>query len=169
MPGCAICTFTLPSGRRCGAVALRGRAFCYHHDRSPRRIAQDTLDVKLARYRRELEGMDLPRLLEALLEKLDLIQAILPGYPEARLILGVASCRLAVLMSNYFEGPQAPPAESDPYRILTQEELETFADSLIRSQTESSRGNNLEPMRKVKFSDRNELAGHSGIKSRQIN
>jgi hypothetical protein len=134
--GCAICTFTLPTGRRCGAIALRGRAFCYHHDRSPRRIAQDTLDIKLARYRRELESMDLPRLLEALLEKLDLLQAILPGYPEARLILGVASCRLAVLLSNYFSDAPAPPPESDPYRILTQEELEAFADSLIRAQTQ---------------------------------
>src|SRR5271156_4192199 len=169
MPGCAICTFTLPTGRRCAAIALRGRAFCYHHDRSPRRIAQDTLNVKLARYRRELGGMDLPRLLEALLEKLDLLHAVIPGYPEARLILGVASCRPAVLMSNYFEGAQAPPAEPDPSRLLTYEELELFADTLIQSQTESSRGNNLEPIRKVKFSDRNELAGHSGIKSRQIN
>ena len=82
---------TLPAGRRCGAVALCGRAFCYHHDRSPRRIAQDTLNVKLARYRRELESMDLPRLLEALLEKLDLISTIIPGYPEATLIMGLTA------------------------------------------------------------------------------
>ncbi len=135
--GCAICTFTLTTGRRCAAIALRGHAFCYHHDRSPRRIAQDTLDVKLARYRRELQSTDLPRLLEALLEKLDLLPAVLPGYPEARLILGVASCRLAVLLSNYFAEAPAPSSESDPYRILTQEELEAFADSLIRAQRQN--------------------------------
>ena len=103
MPGCAICTFTMPSGRRCGAVALRGRAFCYHHDRSPRRIAQDTLSVKLARYRRELDAMDLPRLLEALLEKLDLLRAAIASYPEAQLVVAVASHRLAIVLSNYFE------------------------------------------------------------------
>jgi hypothetical protein len=100
MPGCAICTFTLPSGRRCNAIALRGRAFCHHHDRSPRRIAQDALDAKLARYRRELDAMDLPRLLDTLLDKLDLISAILPAYPEARLLVGLASCRLATLRSS---------------------------------------------------------------------
>ena len=129
--GCAICTFTMPTGRRCGAVALRGRAFCHHHDRSRRRIAQDALDVKLARYRRELDAMDLPRLLNALLEKLDLIHAIIPAYPEAQLILGLASCRLAELMSRYFDDGPAPSADPDPSAIL--EELEKFADSQARS------------------------------------
>ena len=55
--------------------------------------------------------MDMPRLLEALLEKLDLLQSVITGYPEARLILGVASCRLAVLLSNYFADALAPPPE----------------------------------------------------------
>jgi hypothetical protein len=127
--GCAICTFTLPSGRRCGAIALRGRAFCHHHDRSPRRIAQDTLNVKLSRYRRELDAMDLPRLLNALLEKLDLIRAIIPAYPEARLVLAVVSNRLAVVLSNYFENDPADSADADPLAALGLEELEKFADS----------------------------------------
>ena len=127
--GCAICTFTLPSGRRCGAIALRGRAFCHHHDRSPRRIAQDTLNVRLSRYRRELDTMDLPRLLNALLEKLDLIRAIIPAYPEAQLILAVASNRLAVVLSNYFEDDLADSADIDPLALLGQKELERFADS----------------------------------------
>ena len=131
--GCAICTFTLPAGRRCGVPALRGRAFCRHHERSPRRIVQDNLEAKMARYRRELEAMDLPRLLDALLEKLDLIQAIIPAYAETRLVLGVASCRLAVLMSNYFEDAPAPSAEPDPTGIMSYEELEKFAASLIRA------------------------------------
>ena len=131
--GCAICTFTLPSGRRCGAVALRGRAFCYHHDRSPRRIAQDTLEVKLARYRRELDAMDLPRLLNTLLEKLDLIRAIIPAFPEAQLILAVASHRLAVILSNYLEDDLANSPEFDPLAILGQDELVKFADSQART------------------------------------
>jgi len=133
MPGCAICTFTMPSGRRCGAVALRGRAFCYHHDRSPRRIAQDTLSVKLARYRRELDAMDLPRLLEALLEKLDLLRAAIASYPEAQLIVAVASHRLAVLLSNYFEDPSAQSPDHDPVTMLTDTELERFADNQAQS------------------------------------
>jgi hypothetical protein len=112
--GCAICTFTLPSGRRCGAIALRGRAFCYHHDRSRRRIAQGALDVKLARYRRELDAMDLPRLLNALLEKLDRIHAIVPAYPEVQLILAVATSRLAILLSNYFDDAAAASPEGIP-------------------------------------------------------
>jgi len=132
-PGCAICTFILPARRRCGVPALRGRAFCRHHERSPRRIVQDNLEAKMARYRRELESMDLPRLLDALLEKLDLLRAIIPGYPETRLVLGVASCRLAVLMSNYFEDAPAPSVEPDPTGILSYEELEKFAASLIRT------------------------------------
>ncbi len=127
--GCAICTFTLPSGRRCNAVSLRGRSFCRHHERSPRRIAQDTLNVRLARYRRELDTMDLPRLLNALLEKLDLIRAIIPAYPEAQLILAVASNRLAVVLSNYFEDDLADSADIDPLTLLGQKELERFADS----------------------------------------
>ena len=131
MPGCAICTFTMPNGRRCGAVALRGRAFCHHHDRSPRRIAQDTLNVRLARYRRELDAMDLPRLLNALLEKLDLIHAIIPAYPEAQLILGLASCRLAELLSGYIDDGSAIPANPAPSDLL--EELEKFADSRAQS------------------------------------
>ena len=129
MPGCALCTFTLPNGKRCKAIALRGRAYCYHHDRSPRRIAQDTLQVKLSRYRRELDAMDLPRLLMALLEKLELIHAIIPGYPEAQLILAVVSNRLAFLLTNYFDPPQEGPARSNPLAIIRPEELEKFADS----------------------------------------
>ena len=131
--GCAICTFTMPSGRRCAAVALRGRAFCHHHDRSPRRIAQDTLDAKLARYRHELDAMDLPRLLNALLDKLDLIRAVVPAYPEAQTILAVASNRLAGLMSNYFDGAPAGSPEPDPSGILTYEELEKFANAQARA------------------------------------
>ncbi len=127
MPGCAICTFTMPSGRRCGAVALRGRAFCYHHDRSPRRIAQDTLSVKLARYRRELDAMDLPRLLEALLEKLDLLRAAIASYPEAQLVVAVASHRLAIVLSNYFEdeplsAQSAPRSRSSRHTHATLDE-----------------------------------------------
>ena len=129
--GCAICTFTMPTGRRCGAVALRGRAFCHHHDRSRRRIAQDALDVKLARYRRELDAMDLPRLLNTLLQKLDLIHAIIPAYPEAQLILGLASCRLAEFLSGYIDDGSAVPADPDPADIL--EELEKFADRRAQS------------------------------------
>jgi hypothetical protein len=131
--GCAICAFTLPSGHRCGAVALRGRAFCYHHDRSPRRIAQDTLDVKLARYRRELDTMDLPRLLNALLEKLDRIHAIVPAYPEVQLIVTVASSRLAALLSDHFEDAPAASPKADPPAILGHEELERFANSQARN------------------------------------
>jgi hypothetical protein len=129
MPGCAICTFTLPSGRRCNAIALRGRAFCHHHDRSKRRIAQDALDVRLARYRRELDVMDLPRLLNALLEKLDLIRAVIPSYPEVQLILNVASLRLAVILDNYFDNPAANSSDIDELALLGPEELERFADS----------------------------------------
>jgi hypothetical protein len=129
MPGCAICTFTLSTGRRCGVPALRGRAFCRHHYRSPRRIAEDNLKVKLTRYRRELEAMDLPRLLQALLEKLDLIHAIIPAYPEAQLILAVASYRLAELLSNYFEQAPHSSTDADPLAILSGEELERFADN----------------------------------------
>ena len=131
MPGCAICTFTLPSGRRCNAIALRGRAFCYHHDRSPRRIAQDTANAKLARYRRELDAMDLPRLLNALLEKLDLIRAVIPTFPETQLILLVASSRLTDLLNRYFDGSPTPSADPDPSAIL--DELEKFADTQAQS------------------------------------
>jgi hypothetical protein len=135
--GCAICNFTLPSGRRCASIALRGRAACRHHERSPRRIVQDSLEAKMARYRRELDSMDMPRLLEALLEKLDLICAIIPPYPEARLILGVASCRLAALMSNYFDNaPDAAHAaqfQSDPSAILTYDELEKFVSNRLQA------------------------------------
>ena len=131
--GCAICTFTLSSGRRCGAVALRGRSFCYHHDRSRRRIAQDGLNVKLARYRRELDSMDLPRLLHALLEKLDLIRAVISSYPEAQLILAVASLRLALLLNNYSGNEAAHSPEADPYALLAPEELEKFANSPAQS------------------------------------
>lgn len=130
MPGCAICTYTLPTGHRCAAVALRGRAFCRHHVASRRRILQDTVEVKLARYRRELDAMDLPRLLEAVLEKLDLISTIIPGYPEATLIVGLATQRLATLLSNYFAEEPSPEAPGhDPAILLTDEELEKFADN----------------------------------------
>lgn len=168
MPGCAICTYTLPAGRRCGAVALRGRAFCYHHDRSPRRILQDTLDVKLTRYRRELDTMDLPRLLEALLEKLDLISTIIPGYPEARLILGLASCRLAGILSNYIEDTPAPSAEPDPRRIFTADELDLFAETLIRAKTDPPRGD-LTPISQSKPSDFNRLSANPKTKAQRIN
>ena len=129
MPGCAICTFTMPSGRRCGVPALRGHAFCYHHDRSRRRIAQDTLSVKLARYRRELDAMDLPRLLNTLLEKLDLLRAVIASYPEAQLIVAVASLRLSLLLSNYLDDAAAQSPSHDPVTILTDAELERFADN----------------------------------------
>lgn len=127
--GCAICSFTLPAGRRCGAVALRGHALCRHHF-NRRRLLQDHLDVKLARYRRELDAMDLPRLLNALLDKLDLIRAVISSYPEAQLILALASNRLAVLLSNYFD--DASP-ETDPFAMFSQEELEKFADGQAQS------------------------------------
>ena len=129
MPGCAICTFTMPSGRRCNGIALRGRNFCYHHDRSRRRIAQDTLSVKLARYRRELDAMDLPRLLNTLLEKLDLLRAVIASYPEAQLIVAVASLRLSLLLSNYLDDAAAQSPSHDPVTILTDAELERFADN----------------------------------------
>jgi hypothetical protein len=128
--GCATCTFTLPSGRRCAAVALHGRAFCRHHVAGRRRILQDAVETRLARYRRELDAMDLPRLLEALLEKLGLISAIIPGYPEATLIVGHTAQRLATLLSNCFEEESSPVAlERDLAAILNYEELEKFADN----------------------------------------
>ncbi|MBV8631709.1 MAG: hypothetical protein JOZ83_12335 [Silvibacterium sp.] len=129
MPGCAICTFTLPDGNRCNAIALRGHAFCRHHNRSPRRIAQDALDVRLARYRRELDAMDLPRFLNALIEKLDLISAVIPAYPEAQLILAMAAHRFALILSNYFDHASESGSEPDLLAILGHEELEKFADS----------------------------------------
>jgi len=127
--GCALCTFTLPLGRSCAAVALRGCAFCRHHVAGPRRILQDAVEAKLARYRRELDAMDLPRLLEALLEKLDLVRAAVASYPEAQLIVAVASHRLAVLLSNYFDDASAHSPDHDPVTILTDTELERFADN----------------------------------------
>ena len=130
MPGCAICTFTLPNGSRCAAVALRGHSLCRHHF-NRRRPLQDQVEVKLARYRRELDAMDLPRLLNALLEKLDLIRAIIPAFPEAQLILGVASMRLADFLSNYFDGNPASSGDPDPSAIL--DELEKFADNQAQS------------------------------------
>jgi len=126
--GCAICTFTFPAGRRCGAVALRGHALCRHHF-NRRRLLQDHLDVKLARYRRELDAMDLPRLLNALLDKLDLIRAVISSYPEAQLILALTSNRLAVLLDNYSDGASANSPEADPLAMFSQEEIEKFADS----------------------------------------
>lgn len=130
MPGCAICTFTLPNGRRCNAIALRGHSLCRHHF-SRRRPLQDHIEAKLARYRRELDAMDLPRLVNALLDKLDLIRAIIPAYPEAQLILGVASMRLADFLSNYIGDGASPSADPDPSAIL--DELEKFADNQARS------------------------------------
>lgn len=129
--GCAICTFTFPTGRRCGAVALRGHGLCRHH--FSRRLLQDHMDVKLARYRRELDAMDMPRLLNALLEKLDLIRALIPAYPEAQLILAVTSNRLAVLVSNYFDDASANSPDADPLAMFSQDEIEKFADSQAQS------------------------------------
>jgi hypothetical protein len=139
MPGCAICTFTLPNERRCNAIALRGHSLCRHHINSRRRIRQDNLEVKLARYRRELDAMDLPRLLNALLEKLDLIRAVIPAYPEAQLILAVASLRLAVMLNNYFDDAAASSLNPDPSAILSPEELEKFADSQAQAAAWSQR------------------------------
>ena len=162
MPGCAICTFTLPSGRRCGVPALRGRAFCRHHDRSPRRIVQDNLAAKMARYRRELEAMDLPRLFDALLEKLDLIQAIIPAYPEAQLILLVAtsaspcSCRTTLRMSR-------PIARAPIRRILSHEELEKFA---IQSHSQDEReGRRVAPQNHCRRSALSDLRVPTGQRS----
>jgi hypothetical protein len=115
--------------------ALRGRAFCRHHVASRARIIQDTLEVKLTRYRRELDSMDLPRLLNALLDKLDLLRAIIPAYPEAQLILAVASNRLAIVLSNYFQDDPADSPDADPLAILGREELERFADSQSQAAT----------------------------------
>ena len=131
--GCAICTFTMPSGRRCGSVALRGHALCRHHF-NRRRLLQDHVDVKLSRYRRELDAMDLPRLLNALLDKLDLIRAVIPSYPEAQLVLAVASNRLAVLLNSYFEDVPANSPSADPLALLGHEELEKFADSQAQAE-----------------------------------
>ena len=125
--GCAICTFTFATGRRCKAVALRGHSVCRHHFK--RRPLQDRIDTRLSRYRRELDSMDLPRLLNALLDKLDLIHAIIPAYPEAQLALAVASNRLAVVLSNYFDDPAGNSADADPLSMLDDDELEKFADS----------------------------------------
>ena len=131
MPGCAICTFTLPNTRRCNAIALRGHSLCRHHFN--RRPQQDQLEVRLARYRREIDSMDLPRLLNALLDKLDLIRAVIPAYPEAQLILAVATNRLAVILSNYFDEPAEGSPDSDPLAVLGHEELEKFADAQARA------------------------------------
>ena len=73
--------------------------------------------------------MDLPRLLNALLEKLDLIRAVIPSYPEAQLVLAVASNRLAVLLNSYFEDVPVNSPSADPLALLGHEELEKFADS----------------------------------------
>ena len=127
MPGCAIYTFTLPNGHRCNAIALRGHSLCRHHFN--RRPLQDHMEIKLARYRRELDAMDLPRLLNALLDKLDLIRAVIPAYPEAQLVLAVATNRLAIILSNYFDQPAEGSTDSDPLAVLGHEELEKFADA----------------------------------------
>jgi hypothetical protein len=130
MPGCAICTFTLPNGRLCNAVALRGHALCRHHSNArrprPRRLWEDQLQNRLSRYRCELDAMDLPRLLDALVDKLDLIRTAIPAYPEAQLILTVANNRLLALLDSCFAEEAA--GSPDPLSIFSREELERYAD-----------------------------------------
>ncbi|MBV8674128.1 MAG: hypothetical protein JOZ33_11885, partial [Acidobacteriaceae bacterium] len=113
--------------RRCNAIALRGHSLCRHHFN--RRPQQDQLEVRLARYRRELDAMDLPRLLNALLDKLDLIRAVIPAYPEAQLILAVAANRLGIIMNNHFDDAPETSCHPDPLSLLSPDELEKFADS----------------------------------------
>jgi hypothetical protein len=167
--GCAICTFTLPAGRRCGAVALRGRAFCYHHDRSPRRIAQDTLDIKLARYRRELESMDLPRLLEALLEKLDLSR---PSFPATRKLVSFLALPPAVWpCSCRITSPTHPRRLRSPIHTASSPRKSWRHSPTVSSAHKRSMAQRsiLESIRYTKSHISSHIAGYSGIKSPGIN
>ena len=130
--GCVICTFTLPSGRRCSGPALRGHSFCRHHVSCRRRILQDNIDVRLARYRRELDAMDLPRLFHALLEKLDRISAIIPAYPEAWLIVALASDRVGRMLSQVFDGSLSPHSATPDLALLTEEEMDKYVSNRLQ-------------------------------------
>jgi len=119
----SLCTRKLPTGRACTQPALRGERFCrFHNDARSRHLAEH--DARMFDLGDDLDAMDLPQLLETLLDKLGNIRSVVCTYPEAKLALIVAVGRLAELTSEGFQITRVPSPKKSPIESMTQPQLQ---------------------------------------------
>lgn len=90
-----LCTLILPSGRRCGAPALRGKRFCYHHAGKHLDFTRERrLSLRLERLENQLANTDTAGLLSFLHQQLNTLPKTLSRFPEVSLTLTCALARL---------------------------------------------------------------------------
>lgn len=85
MPACKParqCTLIKPYGNRCGAMALRGKRFCYHHNGNHQKVTRDRLLVqRLDCLTEKMNAMDAAALLNFLHHQLSGLTQTLIRFP----------------------------------------------------------------------------------------
>ena len=91
----ALCTLIMPSGKRCGGMALRNQRFCWAHIRTHRALERERiLGSILDRLGDKIAAMDTGELLNFLHQKLGRLQKTLRRYPEVGYTLTVTLDRI---------------------------------------------------------------------------
>jgi hypothetical protein len=95
-----LCTLVMPSGKRCGSPALRGKPFCYHHVRKHRDYTRDLMLVlRFDRLGDQLDAMDTPQLLNFLHQKLATLTKTFRRFPEVGFTLVYTLDRIGEITS----------------------------------------------------------------------
>ena len=100
MPGCKPvrqCTLIMPaSGKRCGSLAQRGKAFCYHHAGNHRALTRERLVCeRLDRLGEKLNTLNTAELLDFIHQKLGTLPKTLTRFPEVGYTLTYTLDRLS--------------------------------------------------------------------------
>lgn len=91
----ALCTLIMPSGKRCGGMALRNQRFCWAHIRTHRISERERILAKMMdRLGDKIEEMDTPELLYFLHRKLERLQTTFSRFPDVRYTLVAALDRV---------------------------------------------------------------------------
>jgi hypothetical protein len=93
-----LCTRIMPSGKRCGSPALRGKRFCYHHSGKHREFSREHLLCRrFERLRSRLDSMDTAELLLTLHSQLAGLCKTINRFPETAYTLSFALDRLEAI------------------------------------------------------------------------
>jgi len=103
MPACKPvpqCTLIMPSGKRCGGVAMRGKRFCYHHTGNQRQLTRERIMCeRLDRIGARMDAMDTAELLCFLHQKLGTMTKTCLRFPEVGYTLTYTLDRLTEITS----------------------------------------------------------------------
>jgi|HubBroStandDraft_1064217.scaffolds.fasta_scaffold269105_1 hypothetical protein len=132
MPNLALCAYALSNGRTCRQPRLRNDSHCRFHIRN-NRVAEH--DARIYQLNDELEAMDMPQLLETLLQRLENIYCELRCYPEAKFTLIVAIDRLKAI--NPKKSMRQPQPQQNQQRPSNSNNLQELLENLMQSMTYS--------------------------------